>query len=527
MIGPGPGPGFPRPATRHRVAVAAIALAAATLYAAAALQRFLTFRNGSFDLVIFDQAVREYSRLHPPVSIVKDVHTGFAPDVTVLGDHISPVLALLAPLYWLHDGPVTLLLAQAVLVAAAIVPLWTFGRRELGTVAGYAVALGYALCWPVAQAVTFDFHEVAFAPLFTAVLFERLSAYRRGTAPWWHLALAALALAGVKEDMGLLLAGLGAALLAIGLGQRWWRRAAPEWAAGRSLTLLGAGLVGGGLLVTWLGSRLLIPAFGGGTEFDWRYSSFGASPGQALLALLSHPGTALSTVVHPGIKVQTMLLLLAIPAGTALASPYLLAVVPLLAARMLGDAPNWWGTDYHYNAFLVVPLLCAGVDGTARLTRLWARRGPARPPDRPVRSVALAWSAVVLVVALAALPSFAFAEVASASAWRGDARTRAAARALAAVPDGVLVEAANSLGPRLSGRDRVLLWDRLPRYAPWVLADVGTGQFPFCGLAEQRARVDFLATQGYQVVYDRDGFVVLHHPGTPPVAPVARAGGCG
>ena len=118
----------------YRAALAGTVLAAATLYAAVAVQRYLTFRDSSFDLVIFDQGVRGYSRFAAPVSALKNVHTGFAPGVPLLGDHVSPVLALLAPLYWLHDGPLTLLLAQALLFAAAIVPLWTLARRELGTV---------------------------------------------------------------------------------------------------------------------------------------------------------------------------------------------------------------------------------------------------------------------------------------------------------------------------------------------------------------------------------------------------------
>ncbi|WP_369407200.1 DUF2079 domain-containing protein [Microtetraspora malaysiensis] len=54
------------------------------------------------------------------------------PDFSVLGDHWSPILASLAPFYWLHDGPETLLALQGVLLAAAIPPLWLLSRRRLG-----------------------------------------------------------------------------------------------------------------------------------------------------------------------------------------------------------------------------------------------------------------------------------------------------------------------------------------------------------------------------------------------------------
>src|SRR5213079_2064821 len=97
------------------------------------------------------------------------------------------------------------------------------------------------LSWPVAEASVFDFHEVAFAPLVTAVLFERLSAQRQGgrlsarrhgCGRLWHVVAAAVALLAVKEDMGLLLAGLGVAIAVRGPARQ---------------RLLGLGFVVGGL----------------------------------------------------------------------------------------------------------------------------------------------------------------------------------------------------------------------------------------------------------------------------------------
>ncbi|HEX3647870.1 MAG TPA: DUF2079 domain-containing protein, partial [Pseudonocardiaceae bacterium] len=208
----------------HVVAIAAISTVAAVGYGAIEFWKFTTFRASSYDLVIFDQAVRAYSRFQAPVSVVDGVHRGFGAHFAVLGDHFSPLLAALAPLYWIHSGPATLLVAQALLFAAAIPPLWVFTRRELGPLAAYCVALAYAVSWPVAQAVVFDFHEVAFVPVLTAVLFERFSAYRRGQGRWWQPVLPAVALLGVKEDMGLLVAAFGVAMLVL-----LWRRRDARW----------------------------------------------------------------------------------------------------------------------------------------------------------------------------------------------------------------------------------------------------------------------------------------------------------
>jgi uncharacterized membrane protein len=494
--------------SRRRVHVAALAgmvFAAAVLNAVCSFNRYYTFKSGTYDLVIFDQAVRSYSRWHLPVAIVKGVHNGFGPRFSVLGDHFSPILALLAPLYRISDGPQTLLAAQAVLFAAAIVPLWTYMRRELGAGAAYCVAGAYALSWPVAQAVAFDFHEVAFAPLLTAIAFERLSAYRAGGGRLWHIALVCLALILVKEDMGLLVAGLGLGVLvdaATAGGDRYAGRR-------RKALLLGAGCVLGGTLATVVITQFVIPAFGGRSDYYWAYSRLGPTPGDAAWHLIRHPLDSLHVLVDPTVKVHTTVWLLALAGLTPLVSPYLLVVLPLLAERMFADSPNWWGLDYHYNAFLVVALLCAGVDGIGRMRRVLISRTPAGLIASRLGSL---WAVVVLAVALFAVPRFAFGALPHPETWRVDADMRAQSRAIRRVPDGAMVEAASSAGPHLTGRTRVLLWDRAPRGAPWVIADVQRAQFPFCGLEQQRARVAWLEHDGYRQVFEQNGYIVLHRP---------------
>jgi hypothetical protein len=284
--------------------------------------------------------------------------------------------------------------------------------------------------------------------------------------------------------------------------------------------LLGAALLVGGVLATVVELRILIPAFGGRADYYWTYSRLGPDVPSAAWHVVAHPLDTLAAFTQPAVKVRTMLLLLALSGGAALGSPYLLLVVPLLAERMLSDAPNWWITDVQYNAYLVVPLLYAGVDGVVRL-RGWLRRRAATSPARAATSpdpvgtawarVGTAWAVVVLAIGLIGAPLTALGALPRASSWRPDADARAAASVAGRVPSGVLVEAASPIGPRLTGRTRVLLWDRTPRYATWVVADVRRREFPFCSLDEQRARVDLLRGRGYRVVFERRGYVVLHN----------------
>ena len=489
--------------TRHPAVLSGLCLLAAALYVATGWYQVATLHAGTYDLALFDQAVRSYSHLQPGLSPVDGVHRGFGLGFSVLGDHFSPILALLAPLYWIHSGPATLLVAQALLVAAAIPPLWIFARRELAaTWPAYCVVLAYAVSWPVAAAVSFDFHEAAFAPPLMALLFERFSALRAGRARWWHVALPAACLLLVKEDMGLFVAAFGGSVLLRSV----------RWPGPRRLVrLLGAGFVLGGLATAALVTSVLLPAFGSNPSYYWRYGAFGPSAPSALLTMLTHPASTLHTVVTPDIKVQTIVSLFALAAFAGLFSPYLLAVVPLIAERMLADAPSWWGMAYHYNLFLVVPLLCAGIDVVGKLR---------------FRLVRPLWITVVLAVAVWHLPGSALVTPLNPSAWQPTDQTRAAAAAVARVPPGVVVETVNNLGPLLTGRDSVLLWDRLPRWAPWVVADVDRGTFPFCSVAEQRNRVTDLEAHGYRQVFTDDGYVVLHADTPLPAIDTARSPGC-
>src|SRR4051812_39546610 len=152
----------------------------------------------SWDLGIFEQAIRGYAHLRAPIADLK------GPGANILGDHFSPIIALIAPVYRVFPTPVTLLLAQAALFAFAAVPVTRVAARLLGRSKGVAIGVGYGLSWGVQRAVEFDFHEIAFAMPLIALSLE---AVLRGR--WWTAMAWALPLVFVKEDMGLTTAAIG------------------------------------------------------------------------------------------------------------------------------------------------------------------------------------------------------------------------------------------------------------------------------------------------------------------------------
>jgi uncharacterized membrane protein len=414
-----------------RVLVGLLVLLAAALYSTFELFRFYQFNSATYDLAIFDQAISSYAHFQPGISMVKGLHNGFGPHFSVLGDHFSPIIAVLAPLYWIHNAPQDLLVAQSVLFALAIPPLWIFTRRALGggprgTIAAYLVSVAYMLSWPIAAAAAFDFHEVAFVPVLSAVALERLQAGRTRTA---LLALGGLLL--VKEDMGLMVAGFGVVLL---VSRQCLNRQ----------RLLGIGLIVAGLAATVLSVYVLIPAMGGRADYYFAYGAFGHNVPQALLHMAEHPLRALQELVTPRTKLDTMIWLFGAFAFLPLLSPITIAMVPLLLERMLSStSSNWWGVQFQYNAFLVVILLLGAVDGGVRLGRwaVWARARWAGRVAVRSRARLAAGSAAAAGAGLATASVGAAGPPAGTTAAGTGAAGAAAARAAASIAAGLAASA--------------------------------------------------------------------------------------
>jgi len=464
----------------NQAGVGAITLLATLAYSVLGLVKLATFRATTFDLVIVDQVVRNYAKFSAPYVPAVGAFHDRGLDYLQIADHFSPIYALLAPFYWIHDGPESLIVAQALLFAAAIPFIWLFTRRVLGAPSAYLVSIAYALSWPVAQAVVFDAHEVMFVPVLTAIMIERYQADKPLPA---FLAMFGLLL--VKEDMGLMVIGFGLYLFLT-----------KDRIRGLSCVAIGAA-------ATVLIRGVLIPMAGGNTSDFWAYGHLGDGVPGALLHMMSDPLGTLLLPFSAEAKVDTLFLLVWPTLLLCLLSPLSVIALPHVLERMLSDRELWWQADFQYNAFTVVILMLAGVDGLARLLR-WTKRAD----DRGLK---LAWSAAVLAVAITLVPRFAFDQLYHGDFYRGDeVKIAAATQAVAQIPDGVVVESTNSLGPALTARTTVLMLGPASRQAPWVLADTQRWEFPFGSAEQQLQHVEELLAGGYTKVFERDGYVVLN-----------------
>lgn len=434
-----------------------------TVYFYFSLARHRRMETAGFDLGIFHQAVESYARFRAPMSDIR----GW--DFPLWGDHFHPILATLAPLYWVHPKASTLLLAQAALIAWSVVPICRLAICRLGAVRGQVVAVAYGMSWGIQAAVGFDFHEVAFAAPLLAYALVAFVEERWRAGIWWTLPLLL-----VKEEFGVTVAAIGVWLLLR-------RRRRAGWA------LIAAG-VATFLLVTFV----VIPHFNPAHINPYMANFDDTRGGGGTVARLLH---APLLMVDHELKLETLFRLGIITGFVALRSPLIIVALPGLGARFISSNEAYWTASWHYNLSLMPILFVAYLDAYPKL---------ASSPYRWVRNYGRRSVAVVLCAALTLAQHYPLQNVVLSpyDAWQISDDTRAAYRLLAQVPDGGIVEVTGHVAPHISHRCRATYWPYPQRVHPdWVLVDPDDG-YPSGDM--YRRHLQELLGSGY-VLIDRAG----------------------
>lgn len=466
--------------------VAALALAAgmAFVLAAASIFRHDHFGSNAKDLGVYDQTIWGYSNLEVVPNTVTRVPN-------LLGDHFQPILALLAPLFWIYDDVRMLLVAQAALLAAASVPIFLYAREQLGSTAALCFQAAYLLFWGLIAGALYDFHEVAFAaPIISVAIYALL---RRNTTLLWLAAVLAFL---TKENLALAFVAIA---LYAGLVQRRWRFAA------------GLGFVSAAWFVFVL--EVVIPGISGDDYAHWEYQALGSGPAEAVRHLVMDPIGSIELFFDPATKRQALFNLFGPWLFLPLLSPLLIVALPSLAERFLSSRPEFWGQSFHYSITVAPILAFAAVDATARLSRLLRHRWP------------LATGAVAALTVLAGL-AFTFGRTKPFDQLRRystEQQIREIETCLETVPPGASVAATSALVPHLTHRRLIFVLDEQPvPSTDYYAIDTSTWRFPL-ELSDIRRLIDDKLRNGYGVECSRGVTVVLRRGASfRPLAPELR-----
>ncbi len=276
--------------------------------------------------------------------------------ISYFGDHFSPILALLLPVWAIWPRPETLLVVQVLLVGVAAIPLYHICKLRFPDkpLVLFAIVFVYLVSPWMQKGLFFDFHQDAFKPVFIFLAFLSLLKKR-----WWVYWLSIAALLATKEDSLFI-------PLVFGIYAILFRK---NYVVGAISILLAVGYA-----VVVMGH--VMPSFFHDDTYRHvgnRYAHLGESMGEVAKTALLHPISTFQKCFDID-SFHTLIYLLIPVACIALFSLRgLILVVPFVAQMMMSQ---WHYTRviYFYYPFAVFPFVVLSViTGMERLSSLSGR----------------------------------------------------------------------------------------------------------------------------------------------------------
>ena len=365
----------------------------------------------SYDVGLYDQGVWLMSRGHEPFVTFMGRN--------LLGDHASLIMLFLIPVYWVAPGVMTLLVVQALVVAAGTVPIYLLAKRLLNS---GVMACGAALMWLANPALNGgameNFHPDSFLALFIP-----MTLYAAFTQKWKLFAASVLLSVLVKEDVLLVMVPIG-----LFVAWRFDRR--------RGLIAALASVV-----VTILGMFVMMRhLIGVPTRNGWRIP-FGGVSG-FIKETFTNPTNVMNHLKSED-RPMYLFKMMAPFAGLFFAAPSVaLLAVPVLVSNVVSTFWYQHQIEYHYSIVVVPLLLIATLVVIAKLNKQW-------------RPIAMALTVMCSLVTFVAWGIHPLATNPRAALTAGSPFAQSGLEIIKGIPDDAVVSAYDPLTAHLGHRRQI------------------------------------------------------------------------
>ena len=474
----------------------------AAIYALLSWLKYRAYMDARYDLGNMVQAV--YNTAHG--RFLEITSGDLQPrQMSRLGSHVDPILALFAIPWLLWSSPVMLLVGQAVIVATGAWPAYRLGTRVTRHPSAGALLAGAYLLYPaLGFLVLNEFHPVALATPLLLWAFLYMEEER-----WVRAAVFLVLAAACKETVPLVIAFMGV-YFAVRKRSLW------------PLVVMAVG-VAWFVVAVWV----VIPHYNGDqSTFIARYGEYGDGAGAVAKNTLLHPGQTVSDLFSES-NLQYWLRLLWPFGFVSLLSPLtVLIALPEYMLNALSATVFQRRIEFHYTALEIPFLYAAAVLGVMRLWR-WLGGG-FRKAEKLMRGERVQRSTLALLVLLCALAGnyflgpLPFSLPGAAYEGADYARTShdvALDEAVEMIPADAVVSANNNAGAQLAARRVAFIFPYFAK-ADWVVVDT---RHPFFYDKEDE-RMHSLALgrlvtdPDFRSVFAKDGVYVFKRVGSGGVA---------
>ncbi|MFZ3010790.1 MAG: DUF2079 domain-containing protein [Microgenomates group bacterium] len=278
--------------------------------------------------------------------------------------HNDPLLALLAPFYFIHSGPETLLVIQSAMLGAGAIIVYLLGRHIFkGEPNERLVALFFAASYllypPVQLSNHFDFHAVVLAtPLLLGVYYFFIK--RKYVISGVCIMLALLS----KEQVGLTLFFFGLYALS----------RVPSTVHKEKKRLIFFSLLTSLISVIWfmLSMKVIIPYFRSESHFALKYfGDFGDSAGSIFTGLIKNPILFLQYIFRKDTYEYLYQVLGPLGFLSLLSPLHLLIALPEFAINLISKSGAMRNIYFHYTAVLTSFIFISGLYGLKNFLSLF------------------------------------------------------------------------------------------------------------------------------------------------------------
>ncbi len=487
---------------RNAVYVVVGAVLFAAIYALLSWLKYRAYMDARFDLGNMVQAVYNTAHGH-----FLEITSGeLKPrQMSRLGSHVDPILALFALPWLVWPSPTMLLVLQAVIVATGAWPAYRLGTRVTRDPRAAALLAGAYLLYPaLGFLVLNEFHPVALATplLLWAFLYVEESRWL------WALPFLLLA-AACKETVPLVIGMMG---VYFAIRRRSWRPLILTAAAAAYFAIAVWGI---------------IPHYNGDqSAFISRYGDYGQGAGEVVKTALTHPAQTVTDLAAQDNLRYWLRLLWPLGFASLLSPLTVLIAAPELLLNALSATTFQRRIEFHYTALEIPFLFAAAVLGVMRLWR-WLGGG-FRRAEKAMAGQRARRETLALLVLLAALAGnyfmgpLPFSLPGAAYGGKYYAKTAHDAvldEAVRMIPAGAKVSANNNAGAQLAARRVAYVFPYFAG-ADWVLVDE---QHPFF-YDKEDARMHQLALgrlvldNRFVSVFAKDGVYVFKRVAASPAA---------